>query len=122
MASTTADFFEDLGRQDHVPALERLTGKLRVELSDGDETDRWLVTIDRGDVAVAHRGGKADCVIQTDREVFEGLATGRVNAVAAMLRGLVGVEGDMNLLVLFQRGFPGPPRPKTRTGKDGRPS
>ena len=30
--------------------------------------------------------------------------------MAAMLRGAIGVEGDVRLLVLFQRLFPGPPR------------
>jgi hypothetical protein len=123
MAGTTTEFFESLGQQGHVPSLERLSGRLRVELADGDEMDRWLVTIDRGDVAVSRRGGKADCVIQTDKEVFEGMATGRVNALAAVLRGLVGIEGDLNLLVLFQRGFPGPPRRNLpKKGNDRRPS
>jgi putative sterol carrier protein len=118
-----ADLIEALRREGHAPALERLTGTLRLELTDGDETDRWLVTVDRGDVAISHRGGKADCVISTDKEVFEGMTAGRVNTMAAVLRGLVGVEGDLNMLVLFQRGFPDPPRSRTRRrGNDGRRS
>jgi predicted lipid carrier protein YhbT len=114
MAATTMEFFESLGQQGHVPSLETLTGRLRWELTDGDDIDRWLVTVDHGDVAVSRRGGKADCVIQTDTDVFEGIATGRVNAVAAVFRGLVGIEGDLNALVLFQRVFPGPPHARAR--------
>lgn len=114
MTATTMELVEGLGQQGHVPSLERLTGKLRLELTDGDDTERLVVTVDRGDVAVSHRGGKVDCVIRTDKKTFEGMATGRVNTMAAVLRGLVGVEGDLNMLVLFQRGFPGPPGPRTR--------
>lgn len=110
MTATTVAFFEGLRQQGHVPSLERLTGRVRLDLADRDRTDRWLVTVDHGDVAVSRRGGRADCVISTDKDVFEGIATGRVNAMSAVLRGLLGVEGDLNVLVLFQRVFPGPAR------------
>lgn len=110
MTAATAAFFEGLRQQRHVPALERLTGRVRFDLADPDRTDRWLVSVDRGDVAVSRRGGRADCVVSADKDVFEGMATGRVNAMSAVLRGLLGVEGDLNMLVLFQRVFPGPAR------------
>jgi hypothetical protein len=35
--------------------------------------------------------------------------TGETNALAAYLRGAVEVEGDPELLLRFQRIFPGPP-------------
>ena len=41
-------------------------------------------------------------------------AKSEVNAMAALLRGAMGVEGDVELLVLFQRLFPGPPRSRSR--------
>ena len=34
--------------------------------------------------------------------------TGRVNAVTAVLRGAMALEGDWNLLIVFQRLFPSP--------------
>ena len=87
---------------------------MRFEVVDGRKTDRWLVRVDKGDVDVKHRGGEADCVIRADRKIFEGMATGRVNGFAAVLRGAVTVEGDPSLLGLFQRLLPGPPSAKGR--------
>jgi putative sterol carrier protein len=108
MADGVLDFFDDLGQRGHVPLLERLTATIRVELERPEGADRWLVTVDRGDVSVSRRNAKADCVIRTDRQLFADMVRGRVNAMAAFLRGAVGVEGDPNVLVLFQRVFPGP--------------
>jgi hypothetical protein len=39
--------------------------------------------------------------------VFDQLASGELNGVAAALRGEFQAEGDWRLLVLFQRLFPG---------------
>ena len=36
-----------------------------------------MITIDKGDPSVAHRDGKADAVIRTDRKLFERILTGR---------------------------------------------
>ena len=52
---------------------------------------------------VSHRNAKADGVIRTSRALFEGMVTGTVNAMAAALRGVVSLEGDPTMLVLFQR-------------------
>jgi putative sterol carrier protein len=53
--------------------------------------------------------GRADCHMVTDGELFDRMAAGRANAMAAMLRGAVHVRGDLDKLVAFQRLFPGPP-------------
>jgi hypothetical protein len=53
-------------------------------------------------------------VIRTSKDVFEGMVTGSVNAMTAALRGVISLEGDPSLLVLFQRALPGPP---TATGQ-----
>jgi hypothetical protein len=39
--------------------------------------------------------------------VFEGMVSGEINPMAAVLRGTVDVTGDLELIVLFQRLFPG---------------
>ncbi len=44
--------------------------------------------------------------MRVDKTVFDGIASGEVNPVAAVLRGSMGMEGDRELLVLFQRLFP----------------
>jgi putative sterol carrier protein len=107
-------FFDDLALRGHEPLLRRAKGSLRIDLEDGADTERWLVTIDEGDVSVSHRNAKADCVIRTSKEVFARMVSGRMNAMSAILRGVLGIEGDPGILVLFQRIFPGPPKAKSK--------
>jgi putative sterol carrier protein len=108
MTDATTEFFEELGARGHEPLLEKATGTLRIELANGKTKARWFVTIRKGDVSVSHANSKADCVARMDQTLFDRIVTGKENATAAMLRGLVGVEGKPQLLVLFQRLFPGP--------------
>jgi putative sterol carrier protein len=114
MADATAEFFGELGGRGHEPLLKRASGTLRFDLRDGKRVDRWLVAVEKGDVTVTRRNVGADCVVSADRALFDGFASGKTNATAALLRGAVGVEGDLQLLVLFQRLFPGPPRARKR--------
>jgi putative sterol carrier protein len=115
MTDATTEFFQDLGARGHEPLLEKATGSVRLDLSNGKRTEHWFVTITRGDVTVSHKNAPADCVARADRTIFDGIVRGEVNATAALLRGTLDVEGDPWLLVLFQRLFPGPP------GATGRP-
>jgi hypothetical protein len=109
------EFFERLTRS--VPdRLRRADGSLRIDLTSGTTTERWFVTMHAGDVSVSHRNAKADSVIRTSKDQFEGMITGRVNAMSAALRGVVSLEGDPTLLVLFQRALPGPPSTATGQG------
>jgi len=111
MTDATTEFFEELAARGHEPALAKATGTLRFDLRDGGpRAERWLITISKGDVAVSHRNAKADCVVRADRTVFDRIASGETNALAAFLRGAMEVEGDRGLLLAFQRAFPGPPR------------
>jgi putative sterol carrier protein len=107
----TTEFFEELAARGHEPAMAKATGTLRFDLRDGAaRAERWLITINKGDVAVSHMNAKADCVVRADRTVFDRIASGETNALAAFLRGAIEVEGDRGLLLAFQRAFPGPPR------------
>ena len=110
MADPTAEFFDSLAERGHEPLLEKATGTLRFDLRDGKKVDRWLVAVDKGDIAVSRRNVRADCVVSADKALFDRIASGKANALAAMLRGEMGVEGDVRLLVAFQRLLPGPPR------------
>jgi hypothetical protein len=110
LTDPTAAFFEELGRRGHDRLLEKASGTVRVDLAVGKSTQRWLVSVSNGDVAVSRRNGSADCVLRADKRLFDKLVTGDANAIAAMLRGALAVEGHIELLVLFQRLFPGPPR------------
>jgi putative sterol carrier protein len=110
----TTAFFDELASRGHEPLLEKATGTLRIDLTDGRRSARWLVAITKGDVAVSRQNRRADCVARADRTVFEGIVKGEVNAMAAALRGAISVEGDPQLLVQFQRLFPGPPKRSKR--------
>jgi putative sterol carrier protein len=110
----TAEFFDRLAARGHEPLLEKATGTVRFDVTDGKRFERWLVSIHKGDIAVSRRNLRADCVIRADKKLFDSIVTGKENATAALLRGAVGVEGDVGLLVLMQRLFPGPPKSRRR--------
>jgi putative sterol carrier protein len=108
MSDPTGEFFDELGRREHEPMLRKATGTLRFDLVDGPNTAHWLVAVKKGDVSVSRSNNKADCILTTDRPLFDAIVRGEKNAMAAVLRGEIGVEGDPELLVLFQRVFAGP--------------
>jgi putative sterol carrier protein len=100
--------FERLGSVEDLPLPNRARGTILFELTGGTRTERWRLTVDKGEVDVARGNGPADCVLRADRRLFGRMASGNVNAFAAVLRGAVTIEGDPRLLVLFQRLLPGP--------------
>jgi len=83
---------------------------LRFELGSGRRREYWYVTISKGDVTAARTNEEADAVVRCDKALFDGMATGRVNATAAMLRGVLQAAGDLGLVMSFQRLFPSPPK------------
>jgi predicted lipid carrier protein YhbT len=82
---------------------------VRFDLVHEGKTERWFLSIDRGDLAVSRRNVRADCVLRAERSLFEGLVSGRVNAMAALLRGDLVAEGDPQLLVRLRQLFAVPP-------------
>jgi putative sterol carrier protein len=120
MATTdsSAAFFGELAARGHESLLGNASGVVRFDLVDGEKTDRWLVTLDRGDVSVSRKNAAADCIVRANKALFDAMAVGEVNALAAYLRGELALEGDPELLVLVQRVFPGPAT--TRSGRDVR--
>jgi putative sterol carrier protein len=109
----TARFFAELSAREHEPLLRKASGSMRFEIVDGRKTRRWLVAVERGDITVASRGSEADCVVRAEKALFDKVVSGRLNAVAAVLRGDLEVAGDWRLLVRMQRLFPSP-RPSRR--------
>lgn len=109
-SDTIAEFFAELGRRGHEPLLEKARGSARFDIADGRRTERWLVTIDKGDIRVSRRNAAADCILRVDRSSFERAVAGKLNLMAAVLRGEVAVGGDARLLVLLRRLFPKPLR------------
>jgi len=100
-------FFAELATRGHEPLLRKASGSTRFDIRDGRRTRRWVVAVDDGDVAVSTGKGEAACVVRADKAVFDKIVAGRMNAVAAVLRGDLAVEGDWRLIVRMQRLFPG---------------
>ena len=114
MAGASTDFLEDMGRRGYLPLLEQIKGRLRLDLIEGRETDSWLIVVEDGNVRVSRGRQDADCVIYAERVFFDRIATGEVNALAALLRGLIQIEGDLQLALSVGRALPGPPHSSWR--------
>jgi len=116
MAATDAvtKHFELIGTRGHEPLLEKITATLRFDVLNGKRTEHWFLSIKKGDIAVSRRNVRADVVIRGQRPLLEQMFSGHANAVAAMLRGELSVEGRPELLVQFQRLLPRPGDARTR--------
>ena len=104
-----SDFFAGLAEPGYFATFAGQSASLRFDLTDGGQTDRWHVRVDDGRVEVDRKRGAPDAVVSIDRPHFAAIATGRLNAQAALLRGLLHCEGSMAALMMFQRCLPGPP-------------
>jgi putative sterol carrier protein len=105
----TEEFFDALAKRGHEPLLHSASGTMRFDLVDEGSIEHWSVAIAKGNVSVSRRATKADALVRLDRALFERIVTGRENAMAAALRGVMVPKGDLGLVMLFQRLFPGPP-------------
>jgi putative sterol carrier protein len=118
-ADPTTKFFDALAGRGEEPLLRKASGSTRFEIVDGKRTRQWIVTVEKGRLDVS-RGSVAqpDCIIRVDKALFDKIAAGKENAVAAVLRGDLAIQGDWRLLVWMQRLFPGQRRPR-KTGTAG---
>lgn len=111
MADATEAFFAKLDARGQEPMLRRTTATIRIDLTGGQRIEHWFISIKRGDLGISRSDGPADLVFSTDGAVFDELAAGRLNPMAATLRGLIRYEGDPSLMVRLQRVFPAPTAP-----------
>jgi putative sterol carrier protein len=109
-ADSVTQYFEALAARGREPLLRSSSGTIRFDVGSGSRVEQWLVTIKKGELSVARDGTSADAIVHVDAAGFEGLTKGRINAVTAILRGELAVEGDLGLLMSFQRLFPSPPK------------
>jgi len=125
MTDATSEFFARLARPSSPPPLGNVTGTIRIDLDQGKATEHWLLTVAKGNISVSNKNVKADAVVHTDTELFDRMVRGEANAMASLLRGLMTVEGDPEIVVVFQRLFPGPPNARFRRAtatNEGRPA
>jgi SCP-2 sterol transfer family len=118
MTEPIGDFFASLTEPGHIATFERESATLRFDIADvsdpamfagAADVEHWHVTINDGDVAVTRQLIPADAIVHVARPTFEAIVKGRLNAQAALLRGLMTCEGSMAALMMFQRCLPGPP-------------
>jgi putative sterol carrier protein len=106
MATSTDAFFDRLAQGQSVAVLGSARGSIRFDLRDGRKVEHWRVELGRDGTTVSRSDAPADCVVQLEHTVFDDLTAGRQSPMPALLKGLVGIEGDPELLVRFQRVFP----------------
>lgn len=116
MAAPIQDLLEALAARSRERPIAGIDGLVRFDVDDGGRVDSWYLTIAKGIVTVAREGGEPDCVATGDVATFEAVLSGRANAVAALLRGALDVEGKIVLMTALQALFPGSP------GADGLPA
>ena len=106
----TEDFFRDLSLRGFEPSLVRAKGTVRVTVTEVSRPASWLVTVNRGAVSVSQGDSPADCEVRGPTTLLDAIVSGTTNALAAYLRGELILDGDLELIALFQRLLPSPPR------------
>ncbi|MFY1701321.1 glycogen debranching N-terminal domain-containing protein [Micromonospora sp. WMMA1923] len=98
-------FFEQLAESapDRLPSTP--TGLLQFVFDDGAHP-AWFVRLDGRRVQVERTGHRPDCVVELSTTAFEDLVAGHDHVVAMLFRGIVSVEGDLSLLLVFRRLLP----------------
>ena len=95
----TAGYFNSCAAG-HEP-FRNVTGSARFDVVAGQRTERWLVTIDKGDMRVSRGERAAGSVLRADKASFDRVVAGELNLMAAVLRGEVAVEGDAEIGEMF---------------------
>lgn len=106
MTDATTAFFTALNRRGTELTLRGVDATVRFDVTGGNVVQHWLVAISDGEVGVSPGESEADCAIGVDERVLDAIVTGRINPMAALLRGQLDVTGNADLLVLVKRLFP----------------
>jgi predicted lipid carrier protein YhbT len=105
MTDAVEDFFNGLAQRGFEPLLRHDSGSIRFDVKDGGAVDHWRVRNDQGKVTVGRDDGAADTVVTQDRAVLVDLIQGKQNMLNALFLGQVGLSGDNERPISFQRLF-----------------
>ncbi|MEV4386406.1 SCP2 sterol-binding domain-containing protein [Micromonospora sp. NPDC049580] len=108
MGTPAARFLQDLDAGRRPDLSETTAGTLRLDMRGDGCTDHWYLTVADQHVQVTRSADDADLLVRADRAVFDELASGQLHLAEALLRNELTVRGDMALLLLLRRIFPGP--------------
>ncbi len=106
---STMRFFNQIAMTRHAMVSRQLSATIRIDLDDCGAIDLWFIQVDGGLVRVLREDRPADCVIHAEAGLFDRFASGEANLMAAVLRNEVSVSGDISLLTVVRKLFPGPP-------------
>ena len=107
MTTTTARFFADLGRVATIRCSPRRAARCASTWPTATRSRRGCSSSTA--VTSQCRGTRSSRPVGfVDAKLFDGVATGQVNAMAGMSAAELVAEGDPHLLMLFQRTLPGP--------------
>jgi hypothetical protein len=109
MAQGSREFVDGLCAGGPYPALARTRAVIRLEVTDRPSGQGWTLVVADGLIRESDDDVEADCVLRADAATLEGLASGRVNATAAILRGVLQADGAPEVLAAIQGLLPGPP-------------
>ncbi|MFC4016497.1 SCP2 sterol-binding domain-containing protein [Micromonospora sp. GCM10011542] len=107
MGTTIAERLDrlDPGRR---PELPETTGTIRLDVREDGRTEHWYLLIADQQVRVIRSAEDADLVVRADRRIFDRLAGGQDHVAASLLRNDLTVHGNVGLLPMLRRIFPGP--------------
>lgn len=112
MTEATEQFFKTLPARAPQVLRAPITGTLRIDLSDGQRTEHWVVRMRTGAAEVSQGPAEADGIWYCGTDLFDRLATGRAQAVASLFRNESTFSGNVLLLLAFRLFFP--PAPGTQ--------
>jgi hypothetical protein len=106
MTDAVEEFFNGLARRGYEPLLRHSSGSIRFDVKDdGGAIDHWRVAIDQGKVTVARDDAAADTVVTQDRAVLINAIEGKRTMMIALGLGEIGLSGNFERAISFQRLF-----------------
>ncbi|WP_341717825.1 SCP2 sterol-binding domain-containing protein [Micromonospora sp. FIMYZ51] len=109
MSEATQQFFAALPARAPEVLRTPISGTLRIDLSDGQRTEHWLVRMRPGTAEVEQGSDAADAIWYCGLDLFDRLVTGRAQALAALFRNESTYTGNVVLFLAFRRFFPAAP-------------
>jgi putative sterol carrier protein len=75
------------------PEIRERTARYRFDLDNGRS---FVVTLDRGRLALDEGSGETDCIVKTPADLFPRLLSGEANLLTAFMRGDAAMTGDLD--------------------------
>ncbi|MGC5029080.1 SCP2 sterol-binding domain-containing protein [Micromonospora sp. DT229] len=117
MDEAIEQFFASLPARAPREMRSSIVGTLRIDLSDGDRTEHWVVRMRPGAIEVDRGPAEAESIWYCSVDLFHRLVTGRAEAMATLFRNESTFSGRVVLFLVLRRLFPpvpGTKDPRTR--------